>query len=197
MQTEKREDVKKFLIVLADGKFHQTVPEGTEGAIVRTYEDKDGVEKTKTEIVWDEVTGKITKMSFEDGDFGKNLQLEIDEDGVISLGTASSFGEDLMKKIPAIDMSKEVKLVPYSFQDEKGKSRKGISVYQDFEGKTDKNTWTKIDSFYYDKEAKKDINGIPTPEGDTKSFDSDDWKMHFMVVRKFLIKEIENLIMGL
>lgn len=187
MQTVTNENNKKFLTVLADGKFHQSVPEGTEGAIVRTYEDKDGVEKTKTELVFDEVIGKITKMSFEDGDFGKNLQLEIDADGVISLSTASNFGEDMMKKLPAIDLSKEVKLVPYSFEDG-GKSKKGITVYQDD---------VKIDSYYWDKMEKKSINGIPEPEGDTSKFDSDDWKMHFMVVRKFLIKEVENLSFGI
>ena len=93
-----------------------------------------------------------------------------------------------MKKLPAINLSQPVKLIPYSFEDEKGKSKKGVTVYQ---GEN------KIDSYYWDKMEKKSINGMPEPEGDTSKFDSDDWKMHFMVVRKFLIKEVENLTFGL
>ena len=181
---------KVFVTVLADGKFHQAVPEGTEGAVVRTYEDKNGEEKTKTELVFDTVKGMITKIEFVDGEFGKSMHVEIDNDGIISVGTASNFGEDLMKKLPAVDLSKEVTLTPYSFTP-KGEenSKKGITVYQD---------GIKIQSHYYKADPENEgkwlnINGIPETEGDTSGFDSDDWKMHFMVVRKFLIKEIEKL----
>lgn len=181
---------KKFIIVLADGKFHQTVPEGTEGSIVRTYVDKDDKEQSKTELVFDEVIGVITSISFNDGEYGKSIELEIDNEGILSFNTASSFGEDLMKKLPAIKLDEPVKLVPYSFIPKgEDKSKKGVTVYQND---------VKVDSFYWEKDASgktkgKIVNGIPEPEGDTSKFDSDDWKMHFMVVRKFLIKEIEKL----
>lgn len=181
---------KAFVKILADGKFHQSVPEGTEGAVVRTFEDSDGVEQTKTELVFDTVKGIITKIEFVEGKFGKSMQLEIDGDGIISVGTASNFGEDLMKKLPALDLTKEVTFTPYSFIP-KGEenSKKGVSVYQD---------GVKIQSHYYKEDpATKGkyltINGMPETEGDTSKFDSDDWKMHFMVVRKFLMKEIEKL----
>lgn len=184
MKTEKFEGGKKYVSILSDGKFHQSVPEGTEGAVTRTYEDKDKVEHTKTELVFDSVSGMITKISFEDGEFGKNLLIEIDGDGIVQLNTASNFGEDLMKKIPNINLKEEVKLVPFSFEDN-GKSKKGVTVYQNE---------VKIDSHYYDLEKKISCNGIPETEGDTKKFDSDDWKMHFMRVRKFLIGEVEKII---
>ena len=106
METKTR-DNKKYLSVLADGKFHQTVPEGTEGAVTRKYKDKDDVEQTKIELVFNEVSGIITKISFEDGQYGKNLQLEIDSDGIVSLNTASNFGEDMMK----IEISDSVKVL--------------------------------------------------------------------------------------
>lgn len=183
MELKKNENNKKYISVLADGKFHESVLEGTEGAVVRTYEDKDGVKQSKIELVFDEAQGKITKFYFEDGEFGKNLLLEIDNDGIIVLGTASSFCEDLMKKLPAIDLKADVKLVPYSFVAE-GKSRKGITVYQGEQ---------KVESYYWDKEAKKVKNGFPEIEGDASKFDSDDWKMHFMKVRKFLVSEIGKL----
>lgn len=188
MNTGVNEAGKKYLTVLADGRFHQTVPAGTEGAVVRTYEDKEGVEQSKTELVFDFVSGVITGMKFRDGDFGTSLQIELDGDGVVDFNTASNFGEDLMKKIPSIDLSQPVKIVPYAFEDDKKKSVKGVTVYQNGE---------KVYSYYYDTEKKEVKNGLPQPEGDTKTFKSDDWKMYFMVVRKFLVGEVQKIIDGL
>lgn len=185
MKTESNNhDARKFITILADGKFHESVEDGTPGSVVREYEDsKTGEMKQKVELVHESVSGIITNVSFHDGEFGKSIQIELDGDGVVSVGVTSTFGEDFMKKLPAIKLDKEVKLTPYSFEAE-GKTRKGITVYQDGE---------KVESFYYDKEAKKAINGLPQPEGDTAKYDSEDWKMHFMVVRKFLIKQVEAL----
>lgn len=185
MQLEKYEGGKKYITVLADGKFHQVVPEGTEGAVKREIKDKQTGEviSIKNELVFDSVTGKITKLSFEDSEYGKSIQVELDGEGILSLGTATNFGEDLMKKLPAIDFSKSVKIVPFSFEAE-GKTKRGTTVYQDEQ---------KIDSFYWDKEAKANANGIPEVEGDSKKFDADDWKMHFMKVRKFLVAQVEKL----
>jgi hypothetical protein len=181
---------KKFITVLADGKFHQTVAEGTEGAVVRVFEDSEGVEQSKTELVFDEVVGVITEIAFEEGKFGKSIQLTIDNEGIVSFSTQSSFGEDLMKKLPNIKLDESVRLVPYSFVPKGEESKKkGITVYQD---------GLKVGSYYWlvdenDKTKGKSVNGIPEVEGDSSKFDSDDWKMHFMKVRKFLIKEIEKL----
>jgi len=179
----KRNEVggKKFITVLADGKFHQTVDEGTEGAVIRKYKDKDDVEQSKTELVFDEVSGVITKISFEEGDYGKSLQIELDNEGIVSLNTASNFGEDVMKKLPNINLKQEVRLVPYSFE-ETGKSRKGITIYQNEE---------KVQNHYYNTETSEVINGMPDFEGDKK--DKDDWKIYFMKARKFLMSEVEKL----
>ena len=182
METKQR-DNRRFITILSDGKFHETVLEGTDGAIKREYEDKNDVKQIKWELVFDEVSGRITKISFKDGDYGKFLNLEIDNDGVISMGTTDSFGEDMMKKLPSINFSTSVKLIPYSFEVD-GRNKKGITVYQDD---------IKIDNFYWDKEKSKPTNGIPEPEGDTKDFTKDDWKIHFIKVRKFLISEVEKL----
>lgn len=182
MQTKNTtNESKKFLSVLSDGKFHQTVSEGTNGAVVRNYEDKEGNKKTKHELIFDSVSGMITKISFEDGDYGKNLNIELDGDGVISLNTSSSFGEDVMKKLPNIDLNKEVEFKPFSFKDDKDKLIKGVTLIQD-----DK----KLTNYYYDIETKKVINNMPEFEG--KKTDNDDWKIYFMQVRKFLIQEINN-----
>jgi len=177
---------KKFVTILSDGKFHQSVEEGTPGAIVREYEDSKGNKGSKLELVFTEASGKITDIKFEDGEFGKNIQIEMDGNGVISLGTSSNYGEDFMKKFPNIDLSDVILLKPYSFEDDKGKNKKGITIYQQ---------GAKVENYYYDPVAKKPCNGIPETEGDTNKFSKDDWKMHFMVVRKFLIQETEKIVL--
>ena len=175
---------KKFVTVLSDGKFHLSVENGTEGAIVREYEDSKGNKGTKTEFVFNEASGKITNIKFEEGEFGKNLQIELGN-GTISLGVATSFGEDFMKKLPNINLDEIVLLQPYSFESEKGKNKKGITIYQAGE---------KLENYYYDKENKISCNGIPEPDGDTSKFTKEDWTMHFMLMRKFLVGEVEKLI---
>lgn len=188
MELRSKGDGRKYITVLADGKFHQTVPEGTPGAVTRTYEDKNDVEQTKVELVFDEASGFISKLSFKDGDYGKSLEVEIDGDGVVSLGADSSFGEDFMKKLPSVNLSEPVKLAPYSFTADNGKLRKGMSIYQGD---------VKVENFYYDADNKKSVNGIPEVEGDTKGFDADDWKMHFLKVRKFLVAETLKIAAGM
>lgn len=174
--------------VLADGKFHQTVPVGTEGAVLREGEDKDGVPFSKWELVFDAVSGIISSVQFHEGKFGKSLNVVID--GVtVSFSTNGKFGEDLMKKILLVDTSKSVRLVPYSFLDEKGRNQSGVTVYQD-----DK----KVPSYFhdYDTGTKKMTpkNGYPEmPVAKAgKKISPDEWKMFFMQARLFMIDKIEE-----
>lgn len=175
---------EKYLNILSDGTMRMSVPEGTEGAVTRTYETSDGKTGTKTELVLTELSGRISKVNFYDGAYGKLLQVTItdgdEEPLTLSIGCESNFGEDLMKKLPAIDLEKPVILIPYSFEDDKGKKRRGITVKQDE---------IKIENFYYDKETKKNKFGYPTPKI-TKKMDKDKWKLHFMEARMFLIEDI-------
>lgn len=202
MALEKREggDII-YASVLADGKIHVSVPEGTEGAVLREYETSTGEKGSKWEFVYDRLSGIITGIAFYEGDFGNQLQVTI-SDGeekpvMLSLSTASNFGEDLMKKIPAIDFSKKVILSPYAMEDEKtGKIKKGISVIQE-----DK----KIQNYFYDFHEKKNINGYPEPKfkvdkktGENKPFSKDEWKLYFGECRVFLTEYIteHHLIMS-
>jgi len=175
---------KKFISVLADGKFHQTVTEGTPGSIKREYEDKQGGKHSKIELVFDEASGFISKISFNENDYGKSLNIELDGDGIITLNIESNFADDFMKKLPNIDLKKKVTLAPYAFEDDNKRNRRGITVYQD---------GNKIESAFWDSEKKESKGDLPTVEGDTTDFDKDDWKMHFMRVRKFLVANTEKI----
>lgn len=183
-----------FFTVLADGKFHQKVEADTKGAVKREYETSDGKKGTKYELVAQSIEGIITKVSIYDGEYGKNILVVFgneespEESVVVSLNTQSNYCEDFLKKLPNIDTEKPVKLAPYSFEDDKGKKKKGMTVYQGED---------KIQGHYHQENKKtklfEPVNGYP--EVDKKKdevWDSDDWKLYFAKARKFLIGEVKK-----
>ena len=183
---------KTYASILSDGKIHITCPEGTEGGVWRTYKTSDGTEGKKFELQYNDIIGKITSLNFRDGEYGSQLQVTI-SDGkgkpvVLSLGTSSNYAEDCLKKLPNVDMSRAVKIVPFNFKDDKGKSKRGVTIWQ-HNPKTKKNE--KIQNYFYDAEKKKNINGFPEPvpkKGKTtKDFTKDQWKSYFSTVREFLV----------
>lgn len=183
-----------FASVLADGLIHVGVPKGTEGAIEREYETSDGKKGSKTELVYTELTGLIQKVDFHEGDYGINLQIVVgDEDDekpvTLSLSTESNFAEDMMKKLPNINLKKPVTLTPYSFENDKGKKQRGISVTQ----KNKKGEPEKIQSFYFDPDKKVVLNGypaVPKPEKGGKPLSKTTWRKYFAAARDFLIEDI-------
>lgn len=176
-----------FLSILADGTIRQIVPEGTEGSVVREYEDSKGNKGVKTEMVYTEVTGLVTKVAFYEGDYGKLLQLTItdgEDEHVLSVSTASNFGEDIMKKLMSIKMDEQCRFAPYAFTDDKGKMKKGVTIYQ---GEN------KVSDYFHDAD-KKPLHGYPEiPAGHGKKpVTTDEWKMYFMQARMFMIGAIEK-----
>lgn len=181
-----------YATVLADGLIHIPVEEGTEGGKWRTYKTSDGTEGKKFEKVYSEIIGKITKIGFQQGKFGVQLQLTIDEgeEGktVLCLSTSSNYGEDIMKKLPNVDLEKTVKIVPYSFKDDKGKAKKGVTIFQ----KNEAGESVKLGNYFYDAEKKENIHGYPTPKPTKKERTSDQWKLYYGEAREFLIQFITD-----
>lgn len=189
-------DNKKYAIILSDGSVRIPTSEQNPDAVKREIETSDGRTMTKYELVKKGLKGRIIGITFKETDFGKVMNVAFhpeDFDGeqvILSLSVAQNFADDLMKKLPNVNFEKEVSLSPYSFTDDKGKLRKGITVWQLVnDGDT---AQTKIESYFSDKEAKKAKNGFPEPDGDTKTYDKDDWKMYFMKTRKFLVGYTEE-----
>jgi len=177
-----------FLTILADGTIRMSVPEFTEGAVTRDYETSDGKTGTKHELVYTELSGIISKVAFYEGSFGKSLQLTVTDEGadyVLSLPTASNFGEDMMKKLLSVDITQPVRIVPYAFVDDKGKNKKGITLYQND---------VKVKNYFQEGEGKDSVrlHGYPeVPAGHGKKAPTtDDWKLHFMSARVFMINFI-------
>jgi hypothetical protein len=185
-----REMTPLMNVLGSDGTIRLEVPEGTEGAKFREYETSDGKKGSKWELIFKSLSGKITNLEWYEGDYGTNLfvTLAYEENGemkedTLSLGTATPFGEDFMKKLPNINLDEYVTLSPFSFTDDNGKNRRGISITQGD---------TKIKNFFYDAEKKKNIHKYPNPDFDIDKASKDDWKLYFMQARKFLTKYLDE-----
>jgi len=173
----------KVYLSIVQGSLRQRVEEGTPGAIKREFENKkDNTKGEKWEIIYSEWLGTLQQLKvIEDDQYGQKLAVEF-EDAIINIPTDSKYFQTLMQKLPCADLTLPISVHPYDF--EKGGDKfKGISVSQ---------RGVKLKSYYYD-EAGKAINGYPVPEGDVKTFNSDDWKIFFLRVKKFLLGQLPGL----
>lgn len=189
-----QKDTTEYITILnSAGDFRKKVTEDTPGAVKREYETSDGKTGEKYELIYREVAGYITGMQFYDGDYGTNLQIQMNfgegtEPVTVSLNTTTNYGEDFLKKLPNIDPKKPVVLAPYSFTDDKNKTRRGITVMQDD---------VKLTNYYYDTEKSKNINGYPEVDFDTtKKVSKEKWQMYFMKCRDFLIEEAKSKVLA-
>lgn len=189
---------KNYISISSDAILRKVVPAGTVGAKERTYETKeknaDGsfIMGTKIEKHYESVSGKITNISFVDTDYGTLLQVELtdvdtftpSEPEILSMSTSQSFAQDFMKKLPNIDLSKEVILKPFAFTPE-GKDRelKGLTVTQDGQ---------KIEKSFYDAENKVNTMGYPVADEKLQNEKNEmkrkeGWKRFFKDCEIFLV----------
>lgn len=179
---------ERYISIKSDGRFHEKVDKDTEGAVLREYELKDGTKGSKWELLYKSVDNVFIKnVRFEDSDFGENILLTLSDgenEVVWSENTGTNFGTDLMKKLPNLDFSKKVSIKPYAFEDENGKDKRGVSIYQE----------DKIQNFFYDGE--KNIHGFPEPQKPREDMKTADWKIYFLNVQVFLTDYIKEHIVS-
>ena len=165
---------------IIDGTLRKVVSEGTEGAIRREYETSDKMKGHKWELVYGSLGGKITSVDFRTGDYGKQLFVCIkdNENYYVAMPYKSRYAIDFMKKLPNVDLDKEVEIMPFDFENDNGKKVKGITILQDKE---------KITNYFWnEKDSKENLHDYPQVEKDYSEMDSDDWQIHFTNVAKFL-----------
>lgn len=149
-----------------EGAFRTRVPEGTPDALVRVNKLNKEVHEREVRALF----GKIENVEFEDSDYGKRIKITLDanEDGnhpVINFGVESKDGRDFLRKLPAIDLKKEVRFMPYKFTpDGEEQERNGISITQP--DANDQFT-VKVENFFWDKEKSAYKNGHPEIAWDT------------------------------
>lgn len=189
-------EIKNFISISADAKLRKVVPAGTPGAVERTYETKekeaDGVtfkKGTKIEKLHESVSGIIKDIAFVDTEYGTLLQVTVldefmNDEEILSMSTSQSFAQDFMKKLPNIDLTKEVVLKPFAFTPENGKRElKGLTVTQNA---------VKIEKSFYNTETKENTMGMPTPDEKIKDEKNElkrktAWQRYFTDVQIFLI----------
>lgn len=154
----------KIYYSVFDGAFRRKVRENTEGAMERI--NKLGKQVFEVEV--DQLAGIIENIHTEPSDYGEQIKITLDAnaDGkhpVLSFGMESKDGRDVLRKLPALDFSKEVVFAPYKFQpDDSDAPRSGLSIYQDGE---------KVENHFFDTATKTFKHGFPTIDWDkaTKS----------------------------
>jgi len=160
----------RFLTIVG-GKVREKVEEGTEGAVKRTGEVA-GNPFEKWELCYPGISAFITKVELFDGKYGKNVNIHMtdsnDESFILSLGAENSrTGVPFMEALPNLDLTKEVTVKPYKFE-QNGKNVEGITITQ--EG-------NKIKSAFYDPETKTNLLGMPKAEPNKKG--EVNWKLYF------------------
>src|SRR5262245_26895782 len=119
-----REEVreKNLYYTIVSGTFRVQVPEDHPEAVRREWKSADGKSSgVKFERVINSMIGYIEDVQFRDSEYGMQIYVMLDENSegekpVIALNTASREAEDLMKKLPNVNFSKEVRLRPFSFE---------------------------------------------------------------------------------
>lgn len=115
-------------ITILGGKLCQRVPEGTEGAITRVNK----IGNTVHEKFYDRFTGKLESIKIKDGEYGKtwNFGFRDKEDlYILQLSYSNSFATALLKILPNIDLTQEIKVSP-STKEVDGKNRSLLFVNQ-------------------------------------------------------------------
>jgi hypothetical protein len=186
---EKANDKRRYISILGStGKFHESVPLGTEDSVQREYETKDGKKGTKNELVYQKIRATITSISFEERDFGEQILIGVQgEEGeaIIATNSGNSFAIDIMKKLPNVDFSRPVEIAPYAFEDDNGKNKRGVSILQN---------GVKLQDYFTSKDADNNWvykNGFPEVK-DRDNMNSKKWQMYFMQVSEFLADYTKN-----
>jgi len=185
--TETIEKSDNLYLSIIKGTLMQKVTEETPGAKKRDYETSSGGSGTKWEIHHKNLTGLITNIEFQTSDFGEQCRITIlnsEDSAIVSTPTDSRYFTDFAKKISNIDLSKFIVFNPYDFTNKEDKRIQGLSITQNGD---------KIMNYFWDAEKKKVLNKFPNPDGDGDGFDTDDWKMYFLVVKKFLKKHVQTI----
>jgi len=116
-------------ITILGGKFCQRVPEGTEGAVTRTNKIGNVVH----EKFYDSFTGKLKDIKTQEGDYGKTWNFTFqdkEEPYTLQLSYSNSFATALLKMLPNVDLTKEMRLSP-SVKEVDGKNKSTLFINQD------------------------------------------------------------------
>jgi hypothetical protein len=142
---------RKTYLNVMKGKLVSKVTPETPGAISR--ENKNG--DTVHEVHDDWISGKIKGIEIRTHEeYGKKISLKVidgEDTDYVEMMMNGGYGKSFLFRMMNIDFNEEVKMVPYEFINEDGRTVSGITFYQNDE---------KVDSFH----TKEEKNGLPDLE---------------------------------
>lgn len=119
------------------------------------------------------------------------ITLDKNNDGkhpILSFGVESKNGRDILKKLPSVDFSKEVRVLPYRFtSEETGDEMSGISLTQPDENGDFK---VKVENFFFDPVGKKYLHDFPTIDWDSAT--EAEQKIYRIHRDEFLVKYVQE-----
>lgn len=143
----------KVFLSIADGKLVRSFREATP-------ETKERINKNGKQVFeqsFDAIVGRLTSVGKKENDYGIFIEIGL-TDGKdnysISTQFSGRYSSSFLKALPNIDLSKDVRLLPWSMIDKNDPSKKvtGITLYQN-----DGNGFVKVPPFY----TKEDPKGLP------------------------------------
>lgn len=162
----------------------------------RIYKTKSGEEKDIYEFSTTELPGTLLKVKIRHTDFGDNITINLKSKYKtethffsISASTDSSYGRQLMERLPGLKPGDNIKLNIWDeFTNKEGKTiRAGIKI-------TNLDTGETINSFFWDKDNKMPLHDYPAMK---PNMDDDDWKIFFAtaskVVKTYIKQHVEPL----
>lgn len=138
MGLENREGGK--YITIMGGKFVVRVAEGTPGAVARV--NKMG--KTVHEVSYDSFTAKLINIRKRDSNYGPQMEFDFRDNGevyTLQLSASNSYATNILKILPNVDLTKEMKIQPSEKIEADGKKKSSLFISQD--GITLKHAFTK------------------------------------------------------
>jgi hypothetical protein len=116
-------------------------------------------------LEYDFVYGTITAMTITEDDWGKYLDVTINDGGTtytLRLDRGDRYWTDFLLRLPMLDLTKPITFTPYNFKSEEGKTQQGIAMKQ--AGQKIARKWTKENDY---------AGGPPQAEFDE---DEQEWK---------------------
>lgn len=132
----------KFISIYK-GRFAQRVHPDTEGAVSRVLEKGQNAGKTVHEKYYDSFTGTLVGLKVTDGPYGKQWDFAFQDSGEVyhlNLPYSNSFAKNILKMLPNVDLTKEMKVTPQT-KEVDGKNKSSIFINQ--EGASIKHAYTK------------------------------------------------------
>lgn len=172
LQTEDK--TRKTYINIVGGRFAVRCDSTTTGAVKRFSEKK---KEDVYELLYDSLTMNIKSIKIEKNDFGKSLVVESSDGELLTIPVESKYFDSFCSKIGSADLTRNIKIVPFSFEKE-GKKYTGVNIWQQGE---------KL-PYYFTAENPKG-----KPFSGAEKLDESDWKIFKLNERKFFCNFIESL----